>query len=194
MLRTLALSFGLLVASMSDAEACRCLQPDVITSYQSRDHAVVARAVSVVVGAQDSVWTFRLVKDVKECGRPGTTFRVVTASSSAACGASFTPGVTYLLFASDSTAGGRQVWRTSSCDGNREISQVSRADVSYLMNRPLFCGAAPTCVSGNQPMNCLVDPCSVSPACPGATCASNYCGGCTAEWYDVAGAAQCTPW
>lgn len=34
-------------------------------------------------------------------------------------------------------------------------------------------------------VNCFVDPCSVEkcPAFPHATCVSNYCGGCNAEFY-----------
>ena len=38
------------------------------------------------------------------------------------------------------------------------------------------------------PVNCFVDPCSVAscPAVPGATCISNYCGGCNAIFVDPA--------
>lgn len=194
MLRWLVLSLGLFVGTMQEAEACRCMPPTVIASYQNHPHAVVARAVSVQSGPQYNVWTFRLVKDLKECGRPGMTFRVATSSSSAACGTVFTPGVSYLLFAHDTPVRGRTVWMTGTCDGNQEISQVSRADISYLMDRPLSCGGQATCVDGSQQLNCLVDPCQVSPACPGSTCEANYCGGCTAEWYDATGNGQCMPW
>ena len=197
MLRTLtvaaALVAGLLAPSV-DALACSCLQPDVIYSYRNYDHTVVARAVSMQRAGQWDVWTFRLVKDLKECARPGATFRVATSSSSAACGTSFTPGATYLLFASDTNIAGQPRWTTNSCAGNTEVSQVSRADMAYLMDRPLFCGGQASCVDGTQPLNCLVDPCSVAAGCAGGTCESNYCGGCTAEWYDPMGYGMCMPW
>lgn len=194
MLRAMVLMFGLMVASTQEAHACRCVVPDVISSYQTRDHAFVARAVSVQMGAQYHVWTFRLVKDLKGCERPGATIRVVTASDPSACGASFTPGVSYLVYATDVNIGGRRVWQTTTCDGNRELSQLTRDEIGYLMDRPITCNGVTTCANGSQPVSCLVDPCTTSPACRGATCEANYCGGCTAEWYDVNGAGQCMPW
>lgn len=49
------------------------------------------------------------------------------------------------------------------------------------------------CVAGSttpcNTVNCFVDPCSVTTcsAYPTATCRSNYCGGCYADFFDAAG-------
>ena len=41
------------------------------------------------------------------------------------------------------------------------------------------------CSDGSLPVTCLINPCKQA-SCPsinGATCVSNYCGGCKAEWF-----------
>jgi hypothetical protein len=41
---------------------------------------------------------------------------------------------------------------------------------------------APTsCADGSAPVQCFVDPCATARCGDGLKCASNYCGGCTAE-------------
>lgn len=194
MFRSFALVLGALAAYSPQADACTCVRPDITFSYRNNDHAVVARAVSVQAAGNYNVWTFRLIKDVKECSRPGASFRVATPSNPAGCGTSFTPGHTYLLFADDTNIGGQRRWTTTACAGNMELTQMTPDDVDYIMHRPLFCGGQATCVDGTQPVNCFADPCSVGAACAGATCESNYCGGCTAEWYDASGYGMCRPW
>ena len=44
---------------------------------------------------------------------------------------------------------------------------------------------AATCPNCTRPVNCKVDPCTVSscPAHPGAVCEADYCGGCNARYY-----------
>ena len=194
MLRTLLLVALSAAAPVSAAWACSCMATDVIHSYQVSDHVEIAQAVSVRRAGNVNIWTFTLRKDLKECARPGTNFEVATPASVAACGTSFVRGQTYLLFADDVTIGGRNVYGTTQCAGNLPIGQLSPADRDYLESRPLFCAGAATCVDGTQPYNCFVDPCTVAAACPGAMCESNYCGGCTAEWYDPFGYGQCLPW
>eukprot|EP01083_Nonionella_stella_P051376 136386_1 len=46
---------------------------------------------------------------------------------------------------------------------------------------------APDLCDIGQTVNCLVAPCEVSSGCqmhPNAVCVNDYCGGCTAKWYD----------
>lgn len=53
-----------------------------------------------------------------------------------------------------------------------------------LLNCLLLVAATPPC---EEPIyNCFVDPCTVTvcPAFPSATCISNYCGGCNAQFFD----------
>ena len=44
----------------------------------------------------------------------------------------------------------------------------------------------PVCADGSNPVNCLVDPCTVE-RChghPDAKCVADYCGGCNARYYE----------
>ncbi|KAL6066238.1 Bowman-Birk type wound-induced proteinase inhibitor WIP1 [Balamuthia mandrillaris] len=80
---------------------------------------------------------------------------------------------------------GKQVC-ASSCDGDGDGHGGSSSSDDNVL-----------CPDGSQPVNCLVDPCSLPPPveqCPisqYAACRSNYCGGCNREYY-VRGERVCT--
>lgn len=194
MLRTLLFTLAAAAAAPSAAYACNCAPTDIVHSYQNHDHVLLARAVSSRAIGGAEVWTFDIRKDLKECASPGTRVQIATPDNPAACGTRFTPGETYVLFAYDQVIGGRTRMVTTACSANTPLSQVSQADRDYLMHRPLFCGGAASCVDGSQPLNCFADPCTVAQPCGGGMCEANYCGGCTAEWYDPMGYGVCMPW
>ncbi|CAH1270242.1 PEBP1 [Branchiostoma lanceolatum] len=53
----------------------------------------------------------------------------------------------------------------------------------------MICPSPPTCPPDVEVVNCFANPCDVTscPAHPDATCRSNYCGGCYAEFFDEEG-------
>lgn len=176
------------------AWACRCMPPDIIYAYNSADAAMIVVPMRTRTVGQYNVWQARVVRDLKGCRQPGDLVLIGSNVSPAACGTTLTPGQQTVVFADDVQVGGRRQLVTDSCAGNTPLRQLSPSDEQFLRNRPLSCGGGSTCADGNAPFNCLVDPCSVAQSCPGGTCASNYCGGCTAEFYDPAGYGVCTPW
>lgn len=49
------------------------------------------------------------------------------------------------------------------------------------------------CPDGSQPVNCLIDPCQVTPPpyCVYSRCEANYCGGCNRRYFDFFGHEVC---
>jgi hypothetical protein len=178
-----------------DASACSCVAPDIIHDYNISDSVIIGQVIAQTQMGPFIVYTTRVLRDLKGCRAPGTTVRIGSPDSPAACGAFLPSGVPILIFSSESTVpGGSRQLTTSSCMPNIMPSMLTRDERAFLSTRPITCGTATTCADGSAPYTCLVDPCSVTPACPGAVCRSNYCGGCTAEFYDPSRYAACLPW
>jgi len=198
MWKTIGFVLGLgLAFAPSEALACRCLQTDVVSSWRSNDLAVFGRIVAERTTGQSKIYTVVVRKDLKTCIAPGTRIQVRTALSSAACGTTLAVGETWFISGGDGGLTGRGMQRldTSSCDFNAPRASLSASDFAFLETRLLSCPGGDVCADGSNPVSCLVDPCAVAGACPGAaTCESNYCGGCTAETYDANGFGVCRPW
>jgi hypothetical protein len=195
-MRTLLLSLSLAASVFvsADASACSCLPPDVTASYNTSGHAIFGRVLGRTVYPMWHVYDVEIVKDFRD-GRPaGDVVQIVTSSSQASCGDSFQIGQRYLLFADDQAIGGAQRWVTTYCRANTPLAQVSPDDRYFLRSREIVDpNGVYTCADPNIPLvNCLIDPCQMAPACPGATCYANYCGGCNAEFYDSFGYEACT--
>jgi hypothetical protein len=78
----------------------------------------------------------------------------------------------------------------SLCSYDRQVSELIEHDREFLACRTVCCGDACSCADGTQPVACIVDPCSVAPACDEGKCVANYCGGrCNAEFYNAMGEA-----
>ncbi|CAF4055856.1 unnamed protein product, partial [Rotaria sp. Silwood2] len=81
--------------------------------------------------------------------------------------------------------------RTSTCPGNSNARCVSYYcggcyAIWYGANgRRAQCFRKTRCPPGQKLVQCFRDPCqgATCPAYPDATCVSNYCGGCNAEWF-----------
>lgn len=176
------------------AEACTCLVADVIYSYNDNDMVFVGRPIASVHRPGFVVHRFRLIRDLKGCLPAGSIVEVGTPDNEAACGAEFNPFAPVVVFGQSRPSVGLPRMYTTSCSGNIEVAHLSRDDIGFLSTRPVTCGGVTTCTDGSSPVTCLVDPCSAAPPCAGATCVSNACGGCTAEFYDAWGYGACTPW
>lgn len=177
------------------AEACSCLPPTVQSSYRNADHVFSGRVLSETIVGQQVVYRVRVTRDGKSCLPTGRVIEVVTPVSGATCGTRFQTGPQYLFFAYDVpswTGPGVRV-STNSCAGNMRVRDLARDEIDWLRTRYVPC--ANSCLDANVPvLNCLVDPCTQVPACQrDATCEANYCGGCTAEFYDSNNYQVCVP-
>lgn len=191
-----SLAAGYLGHSFS-AQACSCLAPELTRNYAEADRVFRGQVIwSLELGGLQNYYLVRPEKFYKGCFDENSYWEwITTASSSAACGASFSLREQYLFFTDkDSQAS----WNhsTSSCHGNRVFSSLSDKEQDFLNSRYNCCGEDCGCVDGTQPVNCFADPCEMTEPCDtdkALTCVSNYCGGCNAEFFDVQGALACQP-
>lgn len=176
-----ALLSASIVMFPNSAEACSCSSPSVMQSYASADDVMVVRVVwSAEVGPY-RWYVGRTRKALKGCIKDGSWVYLRTASSSAACGAYYETGKTYLINGWETeTNYNVPVLSVNSCSYDRKVGDLTKADVKWLLGRYNSCTA--TCVDGTQPVNCFANPCEVA-SCPLGQCEANYCGGCNAEFY-----------
>lgn len=178
------------------ADACKCMKPDIARSYNSAENVAKVTVLGQLFWAPAGLKRYLGIvhETFKGCLKTGSLVVVETRSDSASCGMSIYKR-TYLLHGSDAGF----YWampkiEVNSCDYNELFSALPEEALDYLSSRYNCCGDSCSCVDGTQPVNCFVNPCAVS-TCgdPEATCHTNYCGGCHAEWYDTTGAvADCS--
>ena len=186
-------ALALVAATPTDAEACKCVPPDLAQSYGQATDVVRARVVTSIEIGTKRYYRARVLASYKGCYHRGQWIRVRTASSSAACGASLETGTTYLLTGATSSktkSGG--YLDIHSCAFNVPWTSLGKAQLAWLKGRTVCCGSACWCADGSKPVKCFADPCTVA-SCPAGECVANYCGGCKAEFYDEGGLALCTP-
>jgi|GEM_PF-1437402 len=174
------------------ASACSCLQPTVESSYNMSSDVVTARLLYSVNVGTNRWYLARVLETYKGCIEAGDWVLITTPSSSAACGARFGSGREYLVNGqNDGSLFGVPRISVTSCGYNRAVSELTTGDRAFLEGRTVCCGGDCQCADGSQPVQCLVDPCSVAPPCSEGECVANYCGGCNAEFYDEQGYAVC---
>lgn len=178
------------------ALACKCMAPDIARSYNSSDHVAKIHIIGQLFFSPSGHKRFLGLTDesFKGCLSQGQWVLVDTRSESAACGVDLS-SKTYLLSGSDQgSALGMPIIGVTRCDSNTPWSELSDGSLDFLYTRYNCCGDSCACTDGTQPVNCFVNPCAFSTCGDAeATCASNYCGGCRAEWYDATGAiADCS--
>ncbi len=186
------LSLPLLAAR--PAQACSCLQPTVESSYNNSSDVVEARILlSLPVGNER--WMVASVRSTyKGCLGENELVLLTTPASSASCGVNLQTGRVYLVNGrSDGAALGIARLNIGLCDYNLPVAELTDQDRAFLDGRQVCCGDECSCASGELPVQCFVQPCSVAPVCDveGAVCVDNYCGGCNAEFYDPLGNAVC---
>jgi len=188
------MSLAIWQALSTPAAACKCAVPELTRSYDVAEVALHVRVLSQVPAPAGlrRYLAVTLGKPVKGCIPPLGLVLVQSSSESAACGVTFALGSEQLVFgSSEGRRFGLPLISTGSCAGNRDYDGLSADERSFLATRWNCCGAACGCVASST-ARCLADPCEVSTcAVPEATCESNYCGGCFAEWRDPNGARVC---
>ncbi len=195
MIRALAVAAAITLALPADALACSCLAPTVESSYNSAEHTIVGQVLRRTVFPGWHVYDVRVIRDLRDSNARGEIVQIVTADNQAACGDSFNVNQRYVLFADDTRVAGATRWSTTYCRGNRLVSTLTSDQEDFLRSREMIAPSGQlTCADPAIPLvTCLVDPCSGVTPCPGATCESNFCGGCNAELYDRFGYAACVP-
>eukprot|EP00172_Hildenbrandia_rubra_P001314 Plantae.Rhodophyta-Hildenbrandia_rubra.ctg1857.p1 GENE.Plantae.Rhodophyta-Hildenbrandia_rubra.ctg1857~~Plantae.Rhodophyta-Hildenbrandia_rubra.ctg1857.p1 ORF type:complete len:212 (-),score=14.18 Plantae.Rhodophyta-Hildenbrandia_rubra.ctg1857:145-780(-) len=188
-----------LLTSPIFSDACSCVQPRVETSFFASKKVVIGKVLSVSDCAPGSkppcaqpefdgkkYYTVLVRRSYKGCLEPSTKIVVNTPSSSGLCGVFLSIGENYLLNINENDG-------IFLCNYNRRQKDLTKEDLKFL-NMQLQCckrygRLACRCGNGSAPINCLVDPCSVSkPPCEEAkVCKSNYCGGCNAVWFKEGG-------
>lgn len=180
------------------AAACKCLPVPFPTQYYTNLNAGTPLSLATV----DHVYTpddpnadrwYRLrVKFVYKGCAPSTPFITLARSKrhSAACGVLLQFGRTYLLpIKSDGST-----TRLQLCNVNILQTDITPEQQKFLDMRDLCCFGKCRC-AGTKRVQCFQAPCdATTKLCPEGSCKDNYCGGCTAEFFNSANLPVCLPW
>jgi hypothetical protein len=171
------------------ARACSCVVPNLARDWHTYSDTFDVHVLSQRSDGQNTSYQVQVLHPFSGCTRPGDIVEVAAPAMGPACGVALDVGTDYLL-----TADGRKslgaFWITL-CGHNEPWSQVSDADRDFLRSRPITCQGQQTCADGSQPVACLADPCETEQCSDAAKCEANYCGGCTAEFYDASDEPVC---
>ena len=93
---TFVFASALALASLlepSDAEACRCMQPNIRSSFANNDTVIVGRISRTMVNGNERIYTIGVRASFKGCATPRQTIIIKTAASSATVSASSFQGL-----------------------------------------------------------------------------------------------------
>lgn len=181
------------------AEACTCLpNPGIEHVYADATHVVrvnirkEVRRIHRIPGVPTMDGTIRVYRakvkqSYKGCIRRGRILKLVTAKDSGLCGVELDRREEYVIALGE---GDRNAFPISSCSFIRPTGSLSIEEREFLDTRYTCCRNRCAC-TGSEPVSCLVDPCQVE-SCGDASCVPNFCGGCTAEFFDSSGQPLCT--
>lgn len=178
-----------ILAVPRSAAACSCVPPDLPSLFMQSDHVVRVHVLKVVETPTARIHTARVLKAWKGCEGRGAIVRLESPKSSAACGVELPVGSVWVV--TGSAIGPHRIG-IGMCGYIAPASQVSPGDADFLASRLVCCRGSCLCGDGSHPVQCFADPCQVS-SCPEGKCVSNFCGGCTAEYWSDQGPLVCTP-
>jgi hypothetical protein len=119
---------AILLATAPALVACSCLIPDTSACGFARAATVIFTGRVTAVEAKPLVRTFTFETDETLRGIVGGTIRVSTAADGASCGADFTVGGKYLVYANQQDGG----YQTHLCSGNLPAADAD-AELRYLL-------------------------------------------------------------
>jgi hypothetical protein len=188
----------LALAAPSIADACSCVEPSLTRSWHDSSDTFQVHILRDRVIGEFHYYEAEVVRPFSGCTQPGDRILLETRTNGAACGIELPLDTTWLLTASDRDSRSLVYGFTIGlCGFNKPWEAVTDKEKEYLSSRPIACQRTNTvtCADGTDPVACFADPCGDVGACGDeATCESNYCGGCTAEYYDATWNPVCTPW
>ena len=196
MVRLATLFFLLLAAIPSTAQACSCIQPDLIRTYREVTDVIRGRTIGSWVVGSNTYYSMRVKKVFKGCAAVDRIVYLTTPTSSASCGQSLKVGKVYLITGDETPSSyTRPVFAFNACGFNERPRQLTADERSFLQSRPVECNNKfVECADGSTLVSCFVDPCQVNTCSSATVCEANYCGGCQAEFYDSSNYAACYPW
>jgi hypothetical protein len=197
MVRFAILIFFFLAATPGSAQACSCVQPDLIRSYREVTDVIRGRTVGSWVVGSNTYYAMRVKKVFKGCTTVDRIVYLTTPTSSATCGQELKVGKVYLITGDETPSSyTRPVFAFNICGFNKRPKHLTTDERAFLRGRPVECnGSFVECADGSSLVSCFVDPCQVSTcATANSVCEANYCGGCHAEFYDSSNNAACYPW
>ncbi len=177
-----------------NADACRCLQPTVESSWWNNSDSFVVEVTHTRVVGQERQYVADVVVPFNGCTKAGERIALVTPTESATCGGTLSVGDRWLVFGNSSgIVESLRAFDFDSCDLNKPVAQITTDERAYLEGRQVYCADDGTfgCVGQTSQVSCFADPCQVTSCDEDATCYANYCGGCGAEYYDDLGYQVC---
>ena len=171
------------------AEACSCLPPDIANAYANDTDLLTVTIIARYWGPTQTVYNAQVLRSYKGCKPTGQLIRLVTPTSSAACGVTLQPKRRYVI-------AGNALWpkvlAIHQCNFIKQWNTLTPGERDFLDGRMICCQGGCKCGDGTDPVACFADPCTVS-SCPEGECTANYCGGCNAEYYTDSGHLVCNP-
>jgi len=188
----LAMVSAVTVLNAGDAQACSCMEPSVETSYYQNSDVLKVRVLRSITLGSNRYYLAKTRETFKGCIGARRWVILQTASSSAACGADYEVGRSYLIHGE--RAGG--FWgipflSVHGCNYDVRWSQLTSEDRAFIYSRYNCCGERCECTDGSEPVECFADPCEFQ-SCDEGVCEANYCGGCNAEFFNELGELVCT--
>lgn len=177
-------------ASAQRAVACTCQPPTIESSYNNNSDVVRAFVMTKWTMLGTTFYRAIVTHAFKGCLANASVI-LSTPDSSDACGAQLNLHEYYLINGQpNGTFWNMPMLAFDLCDYNVPFANLSTHDNEFLAGRTVCCGDSCECVDGSEPVSCFVDPCEVA-ECTEGQCVANYCGGCSAEFYDPNGYAVC---
>lgn len=170
------------------AQACDCVEANLQQHYAKSDLVFIGQSLLSFDFGSKRLFLTTVEETFKGCAPKRRMMWLDTERSTAACGAEFAFGQRTLIHANRAKSLFFFGHQTSACSGNRLVSQLSPKELAFLNSREVCCGEKCGCADGSEPVQCLVDPCTVTDPCQGegaVTCKPNYCGGCNAEYFNA---------
>ncbi len=129
----------------------------------------------------------------ENCSAPTPYYTVAKSSivDGASCGIDLSLNEAYIL-----PLYTKRISFVSSCNIHQKTSTLSAVQLQFLNSRPACCNGKCSCPNADK-VQCIRSPCDPrfeKPPCAEAeNCVSNYCGGCSAEWFTASRRPACQP-
>jgi hypothetical protein len=116
-----------------DADACRCMQPDVRSSFANHDTVIIGHVGRTSVVGNERIYAVQVRHSLKGCAPTRTWIIVKTPVSSATCGTEFRVGDRYLIMGNVvPSRNSIPVISTTMCAFNKPAREITRGEKRYL--------------------------------------------------------------
>ena len=171
------------LSSPSDAEACRCMQPNIRNSFANNDIVVIGQIGRTMVTRTERIYTLQVRHSFKGCAEPRQTILIKTPISSATCGAQFRLGQKYLIMGNQiENTGSITTITTNSCTLNKLTRRISRSEKRYLGHMRQECNSCTSDSDCEENSWCRPTESNRQNECTPYAEEGDRCGGFTVPW------------